>query len=183
MASILQMTSETLNALKGWPQMSAVDFEAKLNANITDRVPAGSVVSLNADLEFVLGVDSSTTNPMPMFTFFASDSPVVSNYGGNPSTTKGVWVPISPSGNMLALVAVGAYELVSTNFKTGVTYAPNSKLTSPMTASSGHVPGRLEPGTLGTNVICGVVSRGVVDNGYGHDALAFWPVFLPVYPH
>jgi hypothetical protein len=30
-------------------------------------------------------------------------------------------------------------------------------------------------------MIVGIVSRGVVDNGYGKNALAFWP--FPVFPN
>ena len=40
--------------------------------------------------------------------------------------------------------------------------------------------GKLDVGTLYTDMIVGIVSRGVVDNGYGHDAVAFWP--FPVFP-
>jgi hypothetical protein len=29
-------------------------------------------------------------------------------------------------------------------------------------------------------MIVGLVSRGIVDNGYGHSGLAFWP--FPVFP-
>lgn len=179
MAAPRQMTAQTLNALKGWPQMNAVDFEAKLDATVAVRVPAGSVVHVSQTKTFKLGL--GTTNRMPLFTFNASDDPDVVNDGGDAATEKGVWVAINPTGVMMALVAVGAYELVSTNFKAG-TYNPNDTLTSPDVTSGGDVAGRIQSGTLGTHVVCGVVSRGVVDNGYGHDAIAFWPVFLPVYP-
>ena len=177
------MTAETLNALKGWPQQSAVDFEAHMDSAITDRVPAGACVSLNTSLRFVLGCDDASGNPMPMFLFHASDDPDVALDAPDPSTEKGVWVPISATGVNMALVAVGAYELVSTNWDTTIpaaSYLPNLKLTSPMAPAADA--GVITLGTLGTNVICGVVSRGVVNNGYGTDALAFWPWFGPVYP-
>ena len=69
---------------------------------------------------------------------------------------------------------------MSTNYVTNAQYAPNDHLTS--ATGSGASAGKLVAGTLGTDTICGVVSRGVIDNGYGYNALAFWPVYLPVYP-
>lgn len=175
------MTSQTLNALKGWPHMAAVDFSAKFSATIlAARVPAGAVVSLNPSVEYVLGVGN--TNRMPLFTFNASDDPDVVNDGGDPTTEKGVWVGMTPSGAALAFPAVIAAELVSTNYDTDnpADYVPNAKLTSPVEVSA--LAGKLVLGTLGTHTIVGVVSQGIVNNGYGTDAVAFWPVFLPVYP-
>lgn len=173
-----QMTAQTLNALKGWPQMSAVDFHTEFDAScfgILSRVPAGSVVHLNSSGKYELGVGNLKV--MPLFTFHASDAlDVQPPQGGDPSTDKGVFVGMSPTGQAMALPAVGAYELVSTAFVAG-SYAPNTPLTS---AVSGANAGKLAAGTLYTNMVVGLVSRGVVDNGWGHDALAFWPD--PVYP-
>jgi len=87
-------------------------------------------------------------------------------------------VPVTPTGQALALVAVGAYELVSTAFVAG-SYPPNTPLTANKSGSA--APGKLRSGTLYTNMIVGIVSRGVVDNGYGKNALAFWP--CPVFPN
>ena len=174
-----QMTAETLNALKGWPSPHALDFPGRLDSAITERVPAGSVVHLNSAGNFAMGVGSNSV--MPMFIFQDSDDPDVTNPAPDPSTQRGAFVPVSPTGVLMALVATGAYELTSTNFKTGQTYNPNT----PLTAPTGNDPtsgdaGQLEPGTLYTDMIVGLVSRGVVDNGYGFSALAFWP--HPVFP-
>lgn len=174
MAAPRQMTANTLNALKGWPQMNAVDYTAAFDAAVTSVVPAGSVVSLNSAGKFILGVGNNPV--MPMFLFANSDDPDISNDGGNASTDKGVFIPIGPTGQALALVATGAYELVSTSYVAG-SYSPNTALTSP--TSTGDV-GKLKAGTMYTNMIVGIVSRGVVDNGYGKNALAFWP--CPVFP-
>lgn len=177
MSAPVQMTSQRLNALKGWPRPHAVDFTSKLDASVATRVQAGSVVYLSAAKTFKLGVGN--TNRMPMFLLWPSDSLNVTNNGGNPATDKRGWVPIVPVGDNAALVAIGAYELVSTNYDPSPTYNPNDFLTSP---DSGGNAGWITKGVLGTNMICGVVSRGVVDNGYGFNAIAFWPVMLPVYP-
>ncbi len=177
MSAPRQMTKETLNALKGWPQMNAVDFEAKLDSSVSSRLPAGSVVHVSPTKTFIPGVGNVAT--MPLFTFQGSDDPDVVNEGGDPATEKGVFIAINPTGVMMALVAIGAYELVSTNYNTLLSYAPNDHLTSPLTLASSVSPGMLTRGTIKTNCIVGVVSRGVVDNGYGFDALAFWPYYLP----
>lgn len=175
MAAPRQMTANSLNALKGWPQMNAVDYHAAFDSSVSTPVLAGSVVSLNSSGNFVKGVGNAAV--MPMFLFNNSDDPDVSNDGGDASTTPGVFIPISPTGQALALVAVGAYELVSTAYVSG-SYPPNTPLSSD---SSGSTAGKLEAGTLYTNMIVGIVSRGVVDNGYGRSALAFWP--FPVFPN
>ena len=174
MAAPRQMTANTLNALKGWPQPAAVDFHTEFAASVTDEVLPGSVVHLNSDGKYELGV--GTDPVMPLFMFNGSLDPDVVNEGGDPATEKGVFIAINPTGQAMALVAVGAYELVSTAFVAG-TFNPNDALTSP---DSGADAGKLDVGTLYTDMIVGIVSRGVVDNGYGHDAVAFWP--FPVFP-
>jgi len=173
------MTANTLNALKGWPQMAAVDFEAEFDGGISaDDLPvlAGSVVQLNGSGKFILGVGNDAV--MPLFTFNNSDDPDVANDGGDAATEKGVWVPIGPTGKALAFPAVIAAELVSTAYVSGQTFTPNTFLTA--NKSGGASPGKLRPGTRYTNMIVGVVSRGVVDNGYGHNGVAFWP--FPIFP-
>ena len=175
MAAPRQMTANTLNALKGWPQMNAVDYHSELDSSISGAVLAGSVVSLNSSGKFIQGV--GTTSVMTMFLFSNSDDPDVANDGGDASTDAGVFVPISPTGQAMALVAVGAYELVSTAY-VSASYAVNAPLTADLAA--GANPGLLQGGTLYTDMIVGFVSRGVVDNGYGKNALAFWP--HPVFP-
>ena len=174
---LVKMTEKTLNALKGWPNQAAVDFHTEFDAgvfDILDSVPPGSVVHLNDEGKYELGV--GTLSVMPLFTFFDSHDPTVINDGGDPATDKGAWIGMTPTGQALSLVASGAYELVSTAFVDG-TYDPNDPLTSPI---AGANAGKLQGGTLYTDMIVGLVSRGIVDNGYGHDALAFWP--FPVFP-
>ena len=175
------MTANTLNALTGWPSQHAVDFHAMCDATIlaaNEPILAGSVVSLGADGEFELGVDAN--DRMPMFLFNNSDDPDVENDGGNAGAggDKGVWVPVSPTGQAMALVAVGAYELTSTQYVTGGNIdVPNTPLWSD---DAGADIGKLDDTTwTGGKTVVGIVSRGVVDNGYGHNAVAFWPYFLP----
>lgn len=177
MSAPRQMTSETLNALKGWPQPAAVDFVTAFDESVNIRVPPGSVVHVDATSnKYKLGV--GTTAVMPLFTFQASDDPDVVNEAGDPATERGVFIPISPTGQVMALVAVGAYELITTAFVDD-DYPPNTPLTSAL--GLGATAGQVAPGTLYTDMIVGMVSRGIVDNGYGYDAVAFWP--FPVFPN
>lgn len=175
MAAPRHMTKYTLNALKGWPAPAAVDYHTEFDSAITDEVLPGTVVHLNSEGKYALGVGNDPV--MPLFMFNGSNDPDVQNEGGDAATEKGVWIAINPTGQAMALVAVGAYELVSTAFVAG-TYDPNDPLTA---AKTGGDAGKLAVGTLYTNMIVGLVSRGVVDNGYGEDALAFWP--FPVFPN
>lgn len=174
MAAPRQMTANTLNALKGWPQPAAVDFNTEFADTLAGTtVLAGTVVRLNSAGKYELGV--GTRQVMPLFLFHNSDDPDVVNEGGDPATEKGVWIAISPTGQAMSLVAIGAYELVSTRYVSG-SYPPNTHLTS---ADTGGNAGKLVAGEPYTDTIVGVVSRGVVDNGYGFQALAFWPYYLP----
>jgi len=175
MAAARLMTSKTLNALKGWPQMSAVDFHTEYAESVTEEVLPGSVVHLDAEGRYIVGV--GTLAVMPLFAFTSSLDLDVVNEAPDPATEKGNWVPFNPTGQAMTLVAVGAYELVTTAYDEDETYPPNTPLTSPLT---GAEAGKVTPGTLYTDMIVGIVSRGVVDNGYGYEAVAFWP--FPVFP-
>jgi hypothetical protein len=181
MAAPRQMTANTLNALKGWPSQSALDFHAKFDATIlaaNEPILAGSVVTLGDDGEFELGCDALSR--MPLFLFNNSDDPDVENPGGDPTAggDAGVWVAVAPTGQAMALVATGAYELTSTAYVAGGNIdVPNTPLWSD---DAGGNIGKLDDTTwTGAKTVVGVVSRGVVDNGYGHNSVAFWPYFLP----
>lgn len=176
MAAPRQMTAFTLNALKGWPSPAAVDFHTTFDAAAlaAGTILPGSVVHVSAAGQYKLGV--GTLKVMPLYMFSASDDADVINQAGDPSTERGVWVPINPTGQAMALVAVGAYELVSTAFVAD-TYVPNDHLTSKLLPDA--TAGKLKKGVVYTDTIVGVVSRGLVDNGYGFQALAFWPWYIP----
>jgi hypothetical protein len=180
------MTAHTLEAPKGWPSPNAVDFVAKISANVTiDPVFAGRCVHLNASGEFEMGLpDVAQACHMPMFLFQNSDDPDVANPGGDPATEEGVWVAVAPVGNIMALPAAGAYELESTEFEpeaTAGTYEPGDALTATPSNSDATTGGRITKNSVAAydNALCGVVSRGVFKNSHGKYALAFWPVWLP----
>jgi len=177
--AVRHMTENTLNAYKGWPQQYPVDYVARLDPTLPEDelpVPPGTVVSLTSGGYFTLGVGEDPV--MPMFLFTDSENSTSYYAGGDPATSNSAAVPmIGGTAPLMALVANGSLELVSTAFVDGV-YPPNTPLTA---ASSGHPnPGKLVAGTLYSDMIVGIVSRGKVTNDFGYPALAFWP--FPIFP-
>lgn len=173
----IHATENTLDALKGWPHDGAVDFEARFSSTIDPArlpVPAGSCVQLDSAGEYILGVGDDET--MPLFVFNNSDDASVAGRGGDPSTDKHAWINVSPSGTAMAIPAKNSCELVSTAYKTTSLYPPGTLLASDKGA--GADAGLLRVGVSATDTIVGIVSRGVVDNGYGVNALAFWPCVM-----
>lgn len=179
-----QMFDHTLDAIKGWFHMAALDFTSKLSSNVTVSVVyAGRCVHLNADGEFELG---ATGSQMPIFLLQNSDDSDVANSGGTS------WYPTGPSGALTGLVATGAYELETTEFDSGESYAVNALLRCKGThgdnantlASGGLLTSAgistLENGGSNPTAVVGVVSRGVRKRQSDrNNVLAFWPVYKP----
>jgi len=192
-----QMTDHTLEGVKGWPNPHAIDCEAKISAAtitaVTDpsagRVVSGRCVSLNGSDEFQLGLFANTS--MPMFIFPNSDDPDVSLAYGAPATAAGGWVPIAPTGVAMALVAVGAYELATTEFDTALTYVSGEPLktmgATNVNGANQNVDdcGKLKNAAVPyVDVVVGVVAKSrtptSATNSHGQAELAFWPVYLPI---
>ena len=179
--AIVQMTAKTLNAIHGWgANPHALQFQAEFDPSIVNVIPKvlpGMVVRLNSAGKYVVGL--GTVNCMPLFTFRGSDDLGVADLAsGDPAADAGNWVSML-TGKALALPAKGAFELTSTAIVPNTQYPPNTYLGSDL---SGANAGLLRPGTLGVDMCCGIVSRGLVNNGYGKTAVAFWPNDYPVYP-
>lgn len=182
MARPRQMFDHTLDAVKGWipGNMGSVDFTAKLSANVTiDPVYQGRVVHLNSDGEFEMGC---TGDQMAIFLLQNSDDTDVANEGATDDQ------PISPSGNMTGLVAIGGFELASTEFDADQTYAPNDSLRAVASNSNATTGGRLTNQSVvkvasatpqSATAVCGRVSKGVTVNAFKKSVLNFWPVHIP----
>lgn len=179
-----QMFDHTLDAVKGWFHMAALDFTAKLSASETYAAYAfaGRVVYLDSSGEFRLGCSG---NQMPIFLLQNNADSDVTNSGGS------LWYPIGPDGNLTGLVAKGAYELETTEFDTAQTYNPNDYLKADNTAAitKGKLTNQgittLEnstslSGSTNPTAVVGVVSRAKrkrqSDRNY---VLSFWPVYKP----
>lgn len=168
------LLNNILEKVKGWNKTSPLDFEAPVASSVSVVIPRGACASLNSSKELILGV--GTTNVMPLFVTSSSDDADIANDGGDPATEANAYAAVTPSGNLGCLVGSGGYELSTTNFVAG-DYSPNDPLTSPL---AGDDAGKLEVGTRYTDMIVGIVSRGVVANSYGKNALFFWT--FPIFP-
>jgi hypothetical protein len=178
-----------LDWLKGWPSPTAVDFSAKISALVTStRVYGGRVAHVNDSQQFEMG---HSGGQMPMFLIQGLGDFDVTN-----ASAAGAlgWTAISPIGNMSALVAVGSYELQTTEFDQTSTYHASDPLHAPTEAQITGVDksaagllynARNWPGgshaalAYGTDSICAVVSRGAGVNANRQNVLSFWPYFYP----
>lgn len=182
-SDLAQSYTHALNIAKGWPHPAALDFHAKQSANVTYQLRAGQVCHLNASGELEPGVSA---HQMGLFLFQGNRSRDVDNRSSDTWVAGGI-----PSGNIMCIVATAAMELETTEYVSGLTYAPNDLLKSitgvtaenldanglPQASSSGVLTNASV--TLYTTPVCGVVSRGVLTNYNKRSVLAFWPVFLP----
>lgn len=214
-----QMFTRTLDALKGWPSPTAVDISGTISSNVTaDCVYSGRCVHVASVVQGGAGTPSPGNNvPTPVFEMGANirkmacflwvglDGYDVYNPGvpagvplGGNTANPAAWVPIRPSGTVMALVAIGAYELETTEFDTAQTYSPNQllravvlnnstdggKLTNQdasggQALSTSSVLAYGDPSIAAWDSPVGVVSRGKYTNKNGISSLAFWPVYLP----
>lgn len=201
-----QMFDHVLTPLKGWPSPVALDFDATLSSNVNiggvgTAPSSGQCVHYTAN-GFEMGAN---IKKMPMFLWSSGDGFDVANQGvpagvslGGNATYPPAWVPVRPTGKLVALVATGSYELETTEFDTAQTYAPNDWLravTSNSDADAGKLTNQNASGGqgFGTTAACvhsdpsvaawdsvvGVVSRGAYTNANGRSVLAFWPVYMP----
>lgn len=176
-----QMFDNFLNPLKGWWDGHALDFRAKISANVTFDLPAGRTVHLNSSGELETGC---VAYQMALFTFAGA-----ADFDVN-STGSSQWTPQTPSGYVTCLVATGGYELETTEFNTALTYARNDLLKAPVANTTLATGGVLTNDTVTpasnqsnpsstAGAVCGVVSRGKYTNALGKSVLAFWPVWYP----
>lgn len=175
-----QMYTNMLNPEKGWPSQSALDYTAKISANMLYDMRAGQVASLNSAGQLEAGCAAWR---MPLFIFQGINDLDVNN------ANNGEWYPISPTGKVMCLVGKGAYELWTTEYDTVQTYLPNQPLRAPTgtAANQETVSGKLtNQGVIAISsnnttftAVVGIVSQGVKKNAYGKNVLCFWPVWYP----
>lgn len=180
-----------LNALKGWFEMAALDFQALIDPSVTITVYSGRVMSLytQGQLPKNCTVKTGVTNAgMPLFVWHGNDSYDVTNNGIIQNSGRWNSQSIGPTGVAQFLVGKGAYEFESTEFDSTKSYSCNQLLTAlnaDTTQATGGVLTNAGSAAGGTKVkqftdpVCGVVSRGVYTNQNGVSVLAFWPEWLP----
>lgn len=179
--AVRRMTDHALQGISGYPRMHALMCKAKLSsAARSAQLYAGSVVSLDSNLEFAIGVanTSNTHSPMAIFLLQDYDAPDVLNDGGDPSADDNFpWVPTAPTKVNSGLVATGSYELASTQYTT----ANEANMTPGRVLKGDTSTGKLDITTVGSGTpIVGTVSRGVLTaKATKKKMLYFWPVYCP----
>lgn len=190
-----QMFDHCLNYLKGWFTPHCLDFDMLPSPSIDNTcLPyGGRVLHLDSTGKYRLGHKGIA---VPIFAHQGFLDYDVANPGGVATSPHG-WGATSPTGKQSGLVALGPFELVTTEFyqTDGVTYAPNDLLKAPtedqVTGADKSTAGKLYktkawPGgngsafTIGTDATCAQVSRGVMPRDYNHrvNSLAFWTHFV-----
>lgn len=158
-----QAFDHDINPVKGWPSTAAVDKSLSLSAGVaSNTVFEGACGHIDAsDGGFKLGIAAGGRS-MALFALqSADDFDANSDVGG------------TTGGTVSALVAAGSYEIETTEYETGGTYAVNTLLTA---NANGKVEDTVAPYVA---AVVGVCSAALSTNSYGKDVLAFWPVYLP----
>jgi hypothetical protein len=171
------MFEHGLDVKKGWFDMASLDYDAKLNSNVSFAVPRGRVVHVDANGTFTPGAHNTG---VAIFLLNGSADADVSNPG---TTAAGNFMhkAIAPSGKMSGLVATGGYEISTTEFDSARTYAAGDLLTAAISTSDVAVGGVLTNNGVVqyVNPVVGVVSGGKAKNHNGVQSLSFWCVWLP----
>lgn len=158
-----QMFDNILEPIKGWFHISALDKDVVPADSEDARLIAGRVLSLDANGQ---GVPGLAADAMPLFLWQnAQDFDVLRDSGG------------IGGGKLNTLVATGGYELQTTEFQAG-TYNPNTPITADAPGAGDDI-GKVKPGTIATDTICGIISDGQLTNENGKDVIQFWTYFLP----
>ena len=162
-----QMYDHECNVLKGWWHPHALDKSADMASGET--ILAGRVCYLDSNAEFRLGLPD---NCLPMFAWPNSTDFDVDADVGN--IQKQV---------MMGLPVTGPYELQTTEYDTGYSYAVNDHLTAWDTQLAGYAAekkGKVRPGNPYHQTIVGVVSKGAAVNDHGKNWVSLWTYYLPV---
>ncbi len=174
-----QMFDHTLDPIKGWgTDMHVVDKRGQLDPEETVGAKAGMCVHLDPTTGLLQ--KGIVAGAMALFIWNNKDDFDVNGDVGS-----------IQSNIVNTLVAIGAYELQTTEFVEGEDYVPNTPLTS--APGDGADSGKLVPGVIGTDDIVGIVSDNSNNgslpgntattlpftNEFGKDVINFWPVFCP----
>lgn len=157
-----------------------LEFDAFVkDEDASRKIFQGSVVSLNADGQYVLGCGAGTgvNYPVPCISLKNVFDPDVT--AGVTGTTYRTTTYSAIGGKITAIPCTGGYEIETTEFVAG-TYAPNDALVPATSTDAGKItaataqPGASEP-------YVGFVSRGVYTPKNNPTArLSFFTNFIPV---
>ena len=161
------MFGHLLDVIKGPDKMHRLDFSVAPLAG--ELIYEGGLCSLNSSGLLVAGcaVGATANRPMPIFALQSWNDFDANSDIGNIS-----------GGTMSGLVAIGGFEISTTEFDSTASYAPNDLLKPGLTDKLGKVvkattvPYAAEP-------VVGCVSKGKATNVDGASMLSFWTMFLP----
>lgn len=155
-----------------------VEFTAPVkNVEASLDICQGSVVSLDADGEFVIGcpAGSGVNRPVPFISMKNIKDPDVTT--GIEGRTQRTDTVSAMGGNIIAIPCTSGYELETTEFDIDAVYAPNDGLTA-SAATPGLVTRATEaPGA--SEVYLGFVSNGPRVDYLDNPRLAFFANFIP----
>jgi hypothetical protein len=165
-----QMFDHSLVVVKGPSLLNRLDFFTDLHPSAS--MNAGGVCSINPSKLMIDGCDNGFmfNRPMPLFAIQNWDDYDVNSDVGNIA-----------GGVLSAVVAVGGFEVETTEYVTG-TYRPNDLLTPATGGNLGKVR-RCVVGPYKSELVCGCVSTGTNTNEYTKSTLRFWTMFLPAGSH
>ncbi len=154
------------------------DAAVKAEANAT-KIFQGSIVSLNADGQYVVGCGAGegVNFPVPCISMKnVADPDVSAGIEGSDYRTS---VYSAIGGKITAIPCTGSYEMETTEFDADATYAPNDALVPATGDDIGKVAkATTQPG--GAVPYVGFVSRAVyAASNYGHSRLSFFMNFIP----
>jgi hypothetical protein len=171
-----QAAYNTLEVVKGWFDINAVTFSAKMSADVTVTMPKGRVVALNSSGEFQSG---ALGRDMPMWLMTNSDGQDVATADSGENYKLGL-----PEGYITAITAKHACELATTEYDTDQTYVPNEFLRGVRANSTAATAGRMTNQSVvyTTNTpanwtcVVGRVSKAAARRASDRRAvLRFWP--------
>lgn len=173
-----QMFNHTLDAIKGWgTDMHVVDKRGQLASD--QALPTYQGMCVHLDPTTGKMKKGCPNGSMPMWIMNNEDDFDVNGDVGSIQSLI-----------LNALVAIGAYELQTTEFLHGQTYNPGTQLTSTLEADANA--GLVKPTLVsGTDMIVGVVSDNSnngslnpstalpFENEFNKLVINFWPVYCP----
>ncbi len=175
-----QSYTHTGEYIRGGHLGSLVKTRPIASGSIT-KAYAGRIVSIDSSGNFQVG-NGGNTKAMPLMLLGGIESPSVYS-----ESADNDWVPARTGDTAVAAVMTGGFELQSTEFDDGDTYAPNTYLTAD---SDGIIKAAAGPNGTWVIGICSVyenqennqpvptqLAKGL--NANGKYVVTFWSYFLP----
>lgn len=188
-----QMFEHGIDVKKGWFDMAALDFQAKLHEDVEFDLPAGRIVHV-AEVEVDdNGKPTSYFKPGchatgPSMTLINGSADFDVANAGTTNAGNFMHKAVMPGGELTGLVHTAGYEIESTEYDDAQTYEVNQLLTSRqgvVEATEGYAGVLTNQKTGGgavrafTDSVCGIVSTGEHLNHNRIGTLAYWTYHLP----